>query len=572
MTAAAILWLQKLPKVLANRRLSRVLAIAMSALAVLVTDQVSKAADQSVHDAEYATQATRVAGEHIFVWHFNCNGGDCLIGKFVGGDYWIAPKKPGEDVVLESVSPNGEEHGLEINPISPSRQGFLSCQKQTYDAKLNWMASLPIKVKVNSSLVKAYKRATKCGTKATEGCCVDRYDVLTVLAVPPIDNGRSAFRPGFAGTEKKIYYLDQFDLTAIPAVNSISRSKYKTEFKQVHSRWHSPYVDHYMSKLGDAGRAFAPMAAMPEYGATQAATFLGDLLMIMGSEPLQKKVPAVTGLLQRGIDLHTSWKQGITWPSGAGQQMGRKPPIAFFAALIKDEAVKYEVMRMSEGRRNDTQEDGQIRLVTRAEGGGGIPVWGDSEGQCREDNYWAQLFSARSFDGATGIQIGSGDNMRTCGDPYGWIDGPAGEPGTFYMACCSTGGFIAYSLAQNLMPDLCKVANDWKLNEYVRRIVRNGIHTAPDPCAPPDSRESAACRPHAKGAPGCHYYRKTWGPDPRRPGMCLRNGTNGTEQSGRFPNHHGRPMVEIHNEPGISRYLRQLSGQNVLDNCLKEGS
>jgi hypothetical protein len=522
--------------------------------------------EQPQYEAEYGQQIAHKVGGHKFVWQFSCDGSDCRIGQFLGGDFWIAPKQTGEQVVLRSVSPAGEEHGLELNPAHASRQGFLSCQSQSYDRTRNLMKALPLEVKANSSFVKARKRDQKCGTKLTEGCCVDSYDVLTVLGTPPIDNGRNAFRPGFAGSNKVIYTLDQFDFTAIPAMKAIS-FKYRANFRAIHARWHAPYVDHYMAKIGDAGRAFAPMSSIPEYGAAQAEIYLYDLLRVMGSESLESKMPALTGLLQRGVDLYASWNHGITWPSGAGQQMGRKPPMTFFAALVKDERIKQEVMRMSEANRNDTQEDGQIRFIAKSAGGGGVPVWGDSGGQCNEDNYWSQLFGARRFAGTSGSPIGGGDNMRTCGDPYGWIDGPAGEPGGEYMACCSSGGFIAYSVAQNLMPELCRVANASKLNEYVRRIIRHGIHTQPDPCAPPDARESRDCHPYAKGTPGCLHYKKTWGPDPKNPGACIRDSNYGDQQRGRFPQYHGKAIENIFYEPEISKYLRTMLGARLFDKC-----
>src|SRR5690606_13577761 len=110
---------------------------------------------------------------------------------------------------------------------------------------------------------------------------------------------------------------------------------------------------------------------------------------------------------------------------------------------------------------NDTQEDGQIRVIQDASN---VPIWGDRGKACEEDRYWTMLFNARFYAGSPSPSNLAGDNKRTCGDPYGWIDGPAGKPGAFYMACCSTGGYIAYSIAQNLMPELCRVANDPDLN------------------------------------------------------------------------------------------------------------
>jgi hypothetical protein len=220
-------------------------------------------------------------------------------------------------------------------------------------------------------------------------------------------------------------------------------------------------------------------------------------------------------------------------------------------------------MKMADENENVTQEDGQIRVTPLALGGGGIPVWGDN---CGERRYWSNLFGARNYDGSPLEPNPKGDNKRTCGDPYGWIDGPAGKPGTFYMACCSTGGYIAYSIAQQLMPEMCKIANDSELNSYVERVLFEGLHTQPDPCAPPDPRENMKCEPW-RGGKNCLYYKKTWGPDPEKPGMCIVNGTNGLPQNGRFPHLHGVFMEKIYNEPALSRNLRDRYGKKLFGHC-----
>ena len=491
-------------------------------------------------------------------WSYTCNGGACNEGTFLGGDKWIAPKNPGDEIRLISVTTSGIDAGLEINPTNPSKQGFLSCPylSSSYSAALDFSSKLPMTVTPNSSIVKASQKATGCQPNGSN-CCIDKYEVLTVLATPPPNNGATSFRPGMAGTSKRIFQLADFDFSLLPSDSRVNAAGVKADFSSVEKRWFTPYVDHYMWKLGDAGRSFAP-TGIPDYGATQGATYLSDLIRAMGTESLASKQGALEGLLQRGIDLYAAYEAGIRWPAGAGQQAGRKPPVAFFAALVKDAAIKAEVQALPDNNGNDFHEDGQVQINTAT---GNLPVWGDS---CTEDVYWSNIFYAQNFDGGSGVQIGSGDNTRTCGDPYRRIDGPGGLPGTFYMACCSTGEFISYQLAQSLMPAYCTAAHDPQLSTYTRRVLTAGVHTQPDACAPPDIREPATCAPYAAGHPNCQYYHVTWGPDPANPGDCIRNGTG---QTGRFTSRNGYLMPSIYNESPISTLMRQQNGVAILNAC-----
>jgi len=513
------------------------------------------------------TSIIHVSGDQTFKWVFDCGAGGCSKGQFIGGSYWVAPKGRHGQVVLHSVSPDGEENGLEINPSSIKKQGFLSCQAKSYDKALNLMVQLPLKIRPSSSLVKSHLYSGKCGTKSILGCCVGSYDVVTVLKESPENGGESAFRPGFAGNDKDLYYLDDFDFKKIPKAYGLNKKKYRIDYSDIHVRWSSPYVDHFMAGIGDRGRAFSPHEVVPDYGAAQASLYLNDLLSVMSRDGSNKKLPAITGLIQRGIDLYASLGVGVYWPSGAGQTMGRKPPIAFFAALSTDTKVKEAVMKMSQETFSRTQEDAQIRVIKKENGGGGVPIWGDITGWCTPDFYWSQVFSSKNYSGATEASNPKGDSKRTCGDPYGWIDGPAGKPGTFYMACCTTGGFIAYVVAQNLMPELCRVANDAELLTYTKRVLYEGIHTSPDACAPPDPREVSSCRPYKKSLKRCLYYGETWGESLKKKGECVKNGTNGTLQNGRFPHMHGNELKKIYYEPNLSKYLRKMKGRQIFDTC-----
>jgi len=497
-----------------------------------------------------------------FGWKYTCGGGDCNEGTFLGGDKWIAPKNPGDEIRLISATTSGADAGLEINPTNPSQQGFLSCPylSSSYSAALDFSSKLPMTVTPNSSIVKAAQKTKGC-QPASSNCCIDKYEVLTVLATPPPNNGATAFRPGMAGTYKRIFQLADFDFSLLPSDTRVNATGQRADFSATEKRWFTPFADvHVMA--GEAGRSFVP-TGVPDYGATMGAVYLNDLIRTMGTESLASKQRAVEGLIQRGIDVYASYKAGIRWHSGAGQYAGRKPPVAFFAALlVNDPAIKAEVQATANNNGNDFQEDGQISINMAT---GKLPVWGDS---CTEDGYWSNIFYAQNFDGGSGVMIGSGDNSRTCGDPYGYIDGPGGLPGTFYMPCCSTGEYISYQLAQSLMPAYCSAANDPQLSIYTRRVLTAGVHTQPDACAPPDTREPATCAPYAAGHPHCLYYGVTWGPDPNNAGECIHNNSGGnTGQTGRFTLRDGYIMPNISNESPMSTQMRQQNGVTILNGC-----
>jgi len=497
------------------------------------------------------TVIEHLSGGKLFRWEFDCGENECITGQFVNGEYWVAPENDGGSVILVNVSPEGEDNGLVANPVYGTKQGFLSCQG-SYSASLNLMNQLPSNILPNTSLIKSDKREEQCGTKSTLGCCIDAYDVVTVLDFIPENNGATVFRPGFAGNDKKYYSVKDFDWVKIPSESYISNSDNKKSYDSIVEAWSTPFFDHMMEIIGDAGRAYTPAAVLPDYGATHAANYLDSLLAVFANDSFDRKSKAIYALTQRGIDLYSSWKNGVKWPNGAGQQMGRKPPMAFFAALVNDQNVRTDVMAMAGNNRADTQEDGQIRLISYEQGGGNVPVWGDTAGFCGPNNYWTMLFNEQKYDGAVGPKISTGDNKRTCGDPYGYIDGPAGVPGTMYMECCSTGGFNAFVLAQKIMPALEYANNDPVLIEYVRRVKEEGVRTFPDVCAPPDPRESRECKPYKAGSPGCLYYKKTWGPNPEFIGQCIINGEN---QNGRFPHLNGKMIEKVSNEPLISKEL-----------------
>lgn len=519
--------------------------------------------DSPIGGTCYATSATRVSGNTSISWSFKCGDQPCECGQYVNGDFWVSFGTPNGDrsegVTIVDVSPTGEVNGLEQDPRSPSVHGLLSCAKG-YDRSINLMNELPYRVPQDSSLIKAVRRTGQCGSRTIRKCCVATYDVLTILKAPPREYSRFLFRPGFASTSKESFSTSDFDLRRLPRIPQISASGLRSRFDRITKRWSTPYFDHMIESLGDKGRAFAPADILDDYGAAQASMYLNDLLTVMGSDADEKKKSAVYALIQRGIDLLASWESGIRWRAGAGQKMGRKPPIAFAAALSTRRDVRELVAGIASGRtpgstRFDFQEDGQIRGKFE---GFAEPIWGDTGGYCQENWYWSQLFLEQQYSGGSRKRIGPGDNKRTCGDPYGFIDGPAGKPGSAYQTCCSSAGFVAYALAQWLMPDLRATASDPDLLRYADRVrggseenSSGGAWTLPDPCAPPDPREAADCRPHL-GGHGCLFYGRTWGPRQGGKGCIEHAGTRAG--SGRFPHRH-RKEIKLSHQSALSREL-----------------
>lgn len=465
----------------------------------------------------------------VFTWEFSCDGGDCQFGRFNNGEYWVTHPN-GDKVTILSALPSGSQDGLEANPSDPLSQGLLACSANYKTAK-NLQSQLPLDISPNTSLVKTEAQLSGCGAPSIEDCCVKNYDTLTVLDTPPLANGAQTFRPGPAGNVKRLFTEADVDYTRIPAYEEVSNSTVQVDFADIIDTWSGTYVDHFMVSLGDQGRAFWPhgMGSI-DYGAAQAENYGQALLSVMGTDLSAEKRPAVNALFQRGLDLYTSWSNGVTWPSGAGQQLGRKPPITFFGAMVLDQEIRDQIKNMPV---TDTQEDSQVR---RFSGENKVAVWGDYPGthstnaSCSTEHYWAQVLHR--------------DNKRTCADPYGFIDGPAGNPGTAYMQCCSSGPLVAYALQMWMMSDMCEVGSNEVLLDYADRIYdpirKTGVHTLPDPCAPPDPRESQACKTHLKGAPGCIYYGETWGEDPENAGQCIHNNSGeNTGQNGRHPDRNG---------------------------------
>ncbi len=491
-----------------------------------------------------------------FTFSVSCDNGPCEFGQFVNGDYWVAPNAPTGNVLISNITPDGEFNGAMVNPdllrdpnnpaillpFTQQKQGVLNTYSH-YEPTLNLMNSLPYLASPGESIYKALGTTVGCGTSSIYAGCVQTATILTILSEIPPERGVNTFRPPFHGDWKPLYDTANVKMNRLPNLPQASDGNNGIiggEFGFMH--WLTPEIELYHQGLGEFHRAVIPHAAQPPYGSDQALQLLEDITQVFGLETAEEKRMAVYSLIQKGIDNYGVFKMGVPFSSGAGQHMGKKPALAFFAAMYDDiqilEAVR--AIALDEDLQNNAffQEDAQIRM-----GNGGVPLWGDINGYNDVHLYFSRLYPRI-------------DTKGTNGDPYRYIDGPAGgihpDPNQTadrnYLPVVGA-LHVGYAFLQHLMPWFKHAANDpeiiaWSDRMYSGYGVPNfdgGLWTKPDPVAPYDSNETSECSPfrlYSTGITNCNLYMSTWGPNPTDVSdFIAHNGDPNTD--GRMPQLHG---------------------------------
>ncbi|TCI93514.1 T9SS type A sorting domain-containing protein [Tenacibaculum sp. M341] len=506
-----------------------------------------------VMNAQTTNEITINRNGVTFTFSFDCNGGPCEYGKFVTGDYWIATNTPIGKVNLNGITPSGEINGAMLNPdllrnssgelisLDNQKQGILNMYDH-YSSDLNLMTQLPANIEGNSSVFKISTRTSNCGTRAIEDGCVDTAVVLTILKEVPENRGANLFRPPFHGKEKPFYTTDKVKLNRLPKLSQVSNGTNGIiGGVNGYEHWLVPQIDLYHGGMGEFHRATIPHASQTPYAADQAKDFLDDLGNLFGKESDEEKRAAVYSLLQKGIDNYAIYKMGVSFQSGAGQHLGKKPPITLLGALYDDTTIFEDIRSIASNKeaieKRFFQEDAQVKM-----GKSGMAIWGDELGV--ENIHW---YFARMYPNI--------DTQGSAADPYGYIDGPAGgiHPDDTqtrdrnYMGVAG-GPIIGYAFLQHLMPWFKHAAGDEEVLLWSDRIYKGygidgfdgGLWTLPDPVAPRDLNESGNCKPfklYSTGISECTKYMQTWGP--------VESNLEEFIGHGKDPNTHGR-MPELH--------------------------
>ena len=336
------------------------------------------------------------------------------VGQFVSGDWWVVgPVKI--TAITNTLNPEGYEvepglNGSMVNPPFNEKTGYDVRAKWHYDPSVN--ASLPngkplapdnlLLLAPDSSLVSSVSWIWKDGKPVEEHSprvWDDKIDgpvyaakaqaILTVLAAPPPEG---TFRPGFCGTEKKLYNIKDIkwdklqnlppipELTYDPAaetpvLGTIGPLHGKVNIKLLTEATQRPWIDHvydwksnslwatynfpgngYGRTVGnligtailalnmdwtklegtrDEGRGMKEESAVAN---GQSETAPATVSFIPPPSSLKKDL--LVNLVQRGIDYAAIAKVGGGWPLNGGIFGGRKAPILFAGVMLDDPDMK----------------------------------------------------------------------------------------------------------------------------------------------------------------------------------------------------------------------------------------
>ncbi len=321
--------------------------------------------------SQSASNSCKTISQYGVTWTFDKNY-DC--GQFYNGDWWV--KGP---VVITEVNPKPDyqkgRNGSYINPdpdpdnTVTSNPNSKSNSKQPYDSRPNSEShpgsnatasysadygafkSLPQTVSAQSSIVSSISgpeigtnNDAKCGLPGDKGlglksteiaynfcdtASIKTAAVLTVLSSVPADNGKTLFRPPYAGTRKPMYSVNSINFNLIPSVAMPAGANYSIdEYIRSTGRVHLDHTwDH-------PTRNLHPYDNMPAYGSAVARLY-GDALLIAatsGSEEKRRKL--ASNLIQIGIDNHELVRNGQKWPANGGHSSGRKIVILFAGMML----------------------------------------------------------------------------------------------------------------------------------------------------------------------------------------------------------------------------------------------
>jgi hypothetical protein len=544
-----------------------------------------------------------------FNWTFtSANGQPAQVGQFACGSYWVAPAEGDSGVTFVSLTGNPAWKDLlscDTDPVT-EKHGLLSGKNGygSYDASENELPKLPQTYKPAAdsciSLVAAMQRdeaaTSKGGTKQIEGEVADAYCVVTVMPKAPRDAGKNMIRPNITGATKEFLTWDDFDLTRLPKHDFI-QARTPEQWESVRMRWaHTTEVFGIASevqtqrqglqftKFSEGGRAFRAHLLVPDYAAGSARVYYGDLLALFSPQNnLEEVKPALAAMLAYGLDIyHTRYNIGQTarkqWSCGAGQSLGQFMP-AVLAAALEKKPEKANRLRMAAitNHGEDPGEVGPHEMRQTKRGMTGVLLWGDYHPIIRKDGkmveadwrYWADFTGSKCYDAYAGdpANRNASRGKKTAADPYGYIDGPANQPGSSYMSV-SFGGIQAFAAAMILMPEIRSIVNTDDPIEYTDRIIRHGLWTWPDPVAAPPKEEQDTARLWWS-VQGAESFGKTWGVRPDDVRFAFEDG------KGRFKSLHGKPVGPGYTTAAAAqnwdRIIALYDGPKFEDNVVELG-
>jgi len=300
------------------------------------------------------TAATSVTQNGI-TWTFDK---DYTTGQFINGDTWvIGPVKIiaiTNDLNDKSFEVREGQNGSVINPSGGNKQG-LDSTAPSYDPEMNvaWRDGKPISkdhplmVNPGDSLLSAVSWLYRDQDNREPGaekiqwthtnCLRNSLRTAAVLTILAESAPEGTFRPGYAGTEKKLFNIKDVDTKLLRNLAPVGSPDVQGLISQTSRVW----VDDWSNW---EGAYIHPTENMPTYGRDMSRVW-GDSLLALhldwaqlpGTPDRQKLLINIT---QHAIDLTSMADSGTEWPPNGGHCMGRKPVILFAGILLGDAHMK----------------------------------------------------------------------------------------------------------------------------------------------------------------------------------------------------------------------------------------
>lgn len=310
-----------------------------------------------------AQEMVQQVSQHGITWKFE---EPAIAGQFVNGDWWVvgpvtvsevtpAPGEERPDVTIETpknvwgdTSLRNDQrmrNGSMIVLSAGGKQGYDS-RSQSYDPELS--VAFPLTIETDRSLISTISNATVPVDNfahrimwASEKKCQNVLKTAAVLTVLRKAPPKDAFRPCYAGTEKRIYRAGDLKwelLKQLPAP-SVEATAYTPsyelrlpdEWEQMERYFQRPWLEHVTSWQQ---QQLNPSENQTNYGRENSRLVSLASLMLQLDVPRERKEKLLIGLVQYGIDVSGVAKVGGSWNWGGGHTSGRKWPMVFASLML----------------------------------------------------------------------------------------------------------------------------------------------------------------------------------------------------------------------------------------------
>ena len=304
----------------------------------------------------------RSVSQYGITWSFDRQA-EC--GRFVNGDWWVVgpvtvrkvspapgPAAPGTTTEVRKnqfgdaayQDDNRMRNGMMMVLEGTNAQGYDS---RGHDYRAELSLSLPHRLEPNRSLISTISHTSVPNPSLTAKLIwpseqtvrkvLKTAAILTCLPdAPPSD----AFRPAYAGTEKRLFRLHDVRWDRLGRLDRPD-GPVKPQFPwQAAPTWDEmeryfqrPWLDHSRSWIFCN---VVPAENQAGYGREYARLVSLASLMLQLDVPRERKSRTLVGLVQLGIDLYGLVELGMRWPADGGIWSGRKWPILFAGIMLGD--------------------------------------------------------------------------------------------------------------------------------------------------------------------------------------------------------------------------------------------